>query len=203
MRKAVALVVFVAAAGAAGLSMAQTEPLKNPQKHFKIKDPANLSKDEAIRAYKSAREKMARGYARSTYSAGADFAKWPKFNTAPYLSATHGNRYINNYANAKVGEYGDPKNQLVMPPGAILAKDSFTVTADGSVFPGALFIMEKLKPGVHPKTGDWRYLMVLPDGSMFGDTLNPQGGDMAFCHSCHHLRKKSDYLFGIPAEYRK
>jgi len=28
-----------------------------------------------------------------------NYTNWKKFNSAPYLAATHGGRYLNNYAN--------------------------------------------------------------------------------------------------------
>jgi hypothetical protein len=90
-----------------------------------------------------------------------------------------------------------------MPAGAVIAKDSLTVTRLGARYPGALFIMEKLAPGTHPETADWRYAMILPDGSFFGDTVQEEMRDkVAFCHDCHEQRADYDYLFFLPDEYR-
>ena len=90
-----------------------------------------------------------------------------------------------------------------MPVGSILAKDSFTVTNDGKIFGGALFLMEKLKKGISKETGNWRYWMILPDGSVLGDTEDDTAGEVAFCHTCHKLKKRRDFLFYIPKAYRK
>jgi len=86
--------------------------------------------------------------------------------------------------------------------GAVLVKDSFTVTDDGEIFAGALFVMEKLSPEAYPDTGDWRYQMIMPDGSIFGDTTGEAPQNMEFCHTCHQSVADSDYLFLIPEDYR-
>ena len=36
-----------------------------------------------------------------------------------------------------------------------------TVTDEGKIYPGAMFVMEKLAQGANPETADWRYIMVL------------------------------------------
>jgi hypothetical protein len=89
-----------------------------------------------------------------------------------------------------------------MPEGAALAKDSFTVTADTAVFAGALFIMEKLAGGASPATGDWRYAMVMPDGSYFGDTTGDNAEAVGFCHDCHQAKAEADFLFFVPRKHR-
>ena len=33
-----------------------------------------------------------------------------------------------------------------------------------------LFLMEKMPAGFSYVTGDWRYIMIMPDGSLFGET---------------------------------
>ena len=46
-----------------------------------------------------------------------------------------------------------------MPPGAIVVKDSFTASERGRLWPGALFIMEKLADAASPQAAGWRYVM--------------------------------------------
>jgi hypothetical protein len=177
---------------------------EKPREHFKINRPGELSKDDANIDYNSIIDGMSRSYIASGDRAAALYRGWRRFNDAPYLSDTHGNRYVNNYANAIAAEagYGDLTEGVLMPPGAIIAKDSFTYTKDNKLFPGALFVMEKLDKGASPKTADWRYAMILPDGSIFGDTNTDTADRMDFCHECHERVAAFDYLFFVPEEYR-
>ncbi len=180
--------------------MAQSgDPLKT-QRHFKIKNPARLTIAEALSAYENVSGQLFRGYAASKDPTAMVYGTWRRYSTAPYTSATHGNRYVSNYGNRKASSYGSGK---FMPAGAIIAKDSFTVTKDRAVYAGALFIMEKLAEGTSPQTGDWRYQMIMPDGSLFGDSLATGAKEVAFCHTCHTSEKKNDYLFYIPKKYRR
>jgi hypothetical protein len=176
-----------------------------PREHFKINRPGELAKDDANIDYNSIVDGMVRAYIASGDRTAAHYRGWRRFNDAPYLSDTHGNRYVNNYANAVAvdGGYGHLKPGARMPAGAIIAKDSFTYTTDGKLFPGALFIMEKLAEGTSANTADWRYAMILPDGSIFGDSAAGGAAKMEFCHVCHSQRAAFDSLYFIPEEYRR
>jgi hypothetical protein len=173
-----------------------------PQRHFRVQNPARLSDADAMSIYDRIREDMVSAYRLSRDPVATKFYKWRRYNRAPYLSATHGDRYINNYANAEARTYGQ-RGAGPMPAGAVLAKDSFTVTRQGDVFTGPLFLMEKMAPGFSPPTGDWRYTMIMPDGSLFG-TTNGEGSDkLEFCARCHATAGASaDDLFFVPEQYR-
>lgn len=173
-----------------------------PLEHFKIQDPVRLSGEQANISYSSIIDKMRKSYALADYAAAKQYQRWIRFNKTPYLSAGHGNRYLNNYGNQIAHDYLSLQAGQQMPTGAILAKDSFTAKKDQAPLPGALFLMEKLSNGTRPDYGDWRYIMVLPNGSVLGDSegANPQA--MQFCHSCHVSARSTDYLFLIPAENR-
>ncbi|MBL8659926.1 MAG: cytochrome P460 family protein [Rhodospirillales bacterium] len=170
-----------------------------PHEHFAIENAAKLDKGEASAAYKSLIEVMARGYGASAEPAARRYLDWRRFNDAPYPSAAHGNRYVNNYANFKAATAGYGQPGSVMPRGAVIVKDSFTASEAGRFWPGALFIMEKLAHDASPETGDWRYVMIMPDGSTFGDSRldSPR---MTFCHDCHAERAGDDYLFFVPKD---
>lgn len=172
------------------------------QAHIKIEKPGQMTPEKAEAAYLKIADDLAALYALSKDKSAARFRRWTRANTAPYLSATHGNRYVNNYANgiAERAGYGEGKQ---MPPGAVLAKDSFTVTNEGEVFGAALFLMEKLPPGVSPQTADWRYWMIMPDGSILGDTEDDSAGEVAFCHTCHKSVARNDFLFFVPKAFRR
>ena len=89
-----------------------------------------------------------------------------------------------------------------MPPGSILVKDSFAVTSDGDVYGGPLFIMEKLGEGASPETGGWRYVMIMGDGSYFGDSTNETAERVQFCNGCHEDAAE-DQLFFVPTKFRR
>lgn len=173
----------------------------HPTRHFRVPDPARLSDADALSIYDRIRDEMAAGYRLSRDPVATRFYKWRRYNRVPYLSATHGDRYVDNYANARAKGYGRGDGPL--PAGAVLAKDSFTVTRQGDVFTGPLFIMEKMAPGFSAATGDWRYTMIMPDGSVFG-TTNGEGNDkVEFCVGCHALPDEGmDHLFFVPERYR-
>lgn len=171
--------------------------------HATLDSPADLDRTEAIDFYASIVDRMQRGYALSKEPAAIHYRGWHLYNDSPYRSDTHGNRYVNNYANtiARRGGYGRLQEGDKMPAGSIIAKDSLTITRLGQRRPGALFIMEKLHPGESPSTGDWRYVMIMPDGSYFGDTLGPTAANIGFCFNCHKKRADTDYLFFIPRSF--
>jgi hypothetical protein len=174
----------------------------HPTRHFRVPNPARLSDADALSIYERIRDDMVAAYRLSRDPVAARFYEWRRYNRAPYLSATHGDRYINNYANAEAKTYGR-KGAGPMPAGAILAKDSFTVTAQGDVFTAPLFIMEKMAPGFSAETGDWRYTMIMPDGSLFGTTKGEGSERVEFCASCHALAGDGrDHLFFVPEKYR-
>ena len=192
--------------GDAGLAQSENKDddfLLEDKGHLKIERPAKLSKEEAEKIYQRVGPRMARGYAVTGDRIARDFRKWRRYNISPYRSATHGNRYVNNYANGKAANYGRLRRGEQMSVGAILVKDSFTVTSDGDVFGGAMFIMEKLTEGMSTETDGWRYVMVMPDGSLLGDSTGDRSEDVRFCHSCHITMARSDYLFFVPKKYRR
>ena len=173
----------------------------SPEGHVKIERPADLDAADASAIYREIAKRMAEGYAQSDYADAKVYQQWTKQNSAPYLSPGHGNRFLNNYGNAIAKGYLALDVDEKMPVGSILAKDSFTVTDNQEIFAGALFLMEKLEEGKHPATGDWRYAMILPDGSLIGDTLGDDPDSMTFCHDCHEQVADTDFLFGIPAKF--
>ena len=170
--------------------------------HITLENPGKLSEADIHSVYERLLKSMVMGYGASQFDWAEKYAAWTRYNRIPYLSATHGNRYVNNYANATTRGYGALKPGETFAAGTIMAKDSFTVTKKGKVFPGALFVMEKLKPGANPGTADWRYIMVMPDGSLFGDTAGDSADQVAYCHDCHRQKADQDYVFFVPARYR-
>ena len=170
--------------------------------HITIETPGQLTSDEANEVYAELAGRMASGYAGAGFDIVRDYQGWKLYNTSPYLSATHGNRYVNNYANARAMDYPRVGEGAVMPEGAVFAKDSFTVTDDDKLLPAPLFVMEKLAAGTSPDTGDWRYVSILPDGTLFGDSEGAGADRTTFCHECHVAVAEDDYLFYVPEGFR-
>jgi len=196
----------------AGSSNAIDEPISQeaaisgdpdkPRRHFRVRDPARLEPAAATTIYRDLADDLADIYALSGDKASAGYQKWRRYNTSPYLSVTHGQRYVNNYANDLASDYGRYEQSGVLPVGVIIAKDSLAVTRDGGVFPGPMFLMEKMAPGFSNATGDWRYTMIMPDGSLFGVTKGKNSERVEYCIGCHLARERFDHLYYPPRKFR-
>lgn len=173
------------------------------EEHFMAPNPAQLEGQAAEDVYLKLLDAMTEGYRLSKRSTAEDYLDWKRYNTAPYRSATHGRRFVNNYANMISKDYAKYEKAGEMPEGAVIAKDSFTVTEEGNVSPGPLFIMRKMPAGFNAASGDWRYSMIMPDGSFFGETNGEGAQQVKFCIGCHAAVKKNDHLFFVPDKYRK
>ncbi|RMF36122.1 MAG: hypothetical protein D6754_11970 [Alphaproteobacteria bacterium] len=174
-----------------------------PTRHFRVENPAELSEADALTIYDRIIDDMVAAYRKSGDPSAGTYYRWRRYNTVPYLSATHGRRYVNNYANARAGAYGLYGRAGTLPAGSILAKDAFEVTENGDVVTGPLTLMEKMEPGFNPEGRDWRYTMILPDGTLFGTTNGPGSGRVEFCQNCHIAAgDEHDHLFFIPKPYR-
>src|SRR3546814_19865281 len=91
-----------------------------------------------------------------------------------------------------------------MPPGGIIAKPSFTISPNGNVQLGPLFLMEKMEAGWHPESKNWRYTMVMPDGTVAGRTHGQNAEAVEFCVGCHaSVAEVQDSLFFISSEERR
>lgn len=176
---------------------------EEPRRHFRLRDPARLSGERATQIYDIVLPALERGYRSSGDPWASGYLPWKRFNTAPYLSATHGNHYINNYANDVAAPvYGRFENGGVHPVGSVLAKDSFSVTRSGGILLGPLFLMEKMPAGFSPVSGDWRYSVVLPNGEVLGRTGGPGARRVEYCIACHLVREANDHLYFIPTKWR-
>ncbi len=206
------LALVFAASGDDGRDLATGRPARaadvppdfaHPTRHFRVPRPADLSDAEAMTVYDRILDDMVAAYRLSDDPLAGAYPNWRRYNRAPYRSSSHGERFINHYANARADAYGRHGDIGAMPAGAVVAKDSFTVTAQGDVFTGPLFIMEKMPPGFGHATRDWRYTMILPDGSLFGATNGDGHERVEFCATCHAVAgEANDHLFFVPERYR-
>lgn len=183
-------------------SMQAQEPdFAKPDRHFPVEQPADLDDAVALTLYSEIIDDLVRGYALSQDPVATAYRKWRRYNWAPYRSANHGERFVNNYANPIAEAYGDfgEAGPARFPVGSIVAKDSFAVTTSGDVFPGALFVMEKMPEGFDPPARDWRYSMIMPDGSYFGISKGDSAERVEFCNTCHQTAgDEADHLFYVP-----
>ena len=150
---------------------------------------------------------MQAGYAKSNLMSdtGMDIAGnyqgWALYSTQPYVSDTHGGRFVNNYGNRRAKAYGKFEDSGAMPAGALLAKDSFLVRK-GHVVAGPLFIMEKMPADFNADSGNWRYTLIMPGGKVIGTTNGKGSGNVEFCIGCHMSAEDTDSMMYLPEEYR-
>jgi len=163
-----------------------------------------LTTAEANAVYDCLKGEMKTAYAKSGNLWAKWYAQWAKFSTQPYASATHGSRFVHNYASKKAaGPYGKFEKVGTMTRGGVLAKDSFTVTPDGKVSVGPLFLMEKMNAGFMKASNDWRYTLIMPNGQVVGTTRGKGSKNVQFCISCHQaVAEEQDAMLLIPEEYR-
>ena len=164
---------------------------------------AEVTDAEAVAVYDCLLQELKAAYAKSDNKIALSYMSWPRYSKQAYLSGTHGNRYVQNYANAKARAYGAYEKAGTMPVGSAIAKDSFAVTVNGKVTIGPLFLMEKMNAGFSPSSGDWRYTMIMPNGSVFGTTWGAGSAKVQFCADCHmSVTPDVDSMMFMPDEYR-
>ena len=174
-----------------------------PRRHFRLVDPAKLPPRQASEIYAIIRQALQGGYARSGNAIAGGYQGWRRMNTAPYLSATHGNHYLNNYVNeAGAAAYSRFEKAGKLPVGSVIAKDSFSMTRGREILLGGLFVMEKMPGGFNDVTDDWKYTLIQADGTLFGETNGTGSKRVEYCIACHLARKHQDHLWFLPKPYR-
>ena len=166
------------------------------------KPAVKLSDTESARAYDCLLKELRAAYAKSGDGVAKGYAKWKRYNTVAYVSETHGNRYVNNYANARAKAYIKFNKARSLPAGSVLAKDSFQVKTGGKLAYGPLFLMTKMGRGWSKASGDWKYAMIMPDGTVFGTTKGKGADKVKFCYQCHMAAADNDSMFFLPEKYR-
>jgi len=163
-----------------------------------------LTEEELTAAYNCIYPKMVKGYAKAGIPAAKGYKKWAKrFSRVAYQSDTHGGRMVNNYANSTGKKaYAKFEDLKKAPQGSVFIKDSFSIGKNGSVSAGPIFLMEKKKPGFDSENNDWRYYLILPNGSLFGTTNGKNSAGVKFCIDCHRGGEDTDFLLFLPEEVR-
>jgi hypothetical protein len=195
-----------AAAGhqATQLTVAQSDATGQPLKsHLTIANPASLSGARAEEVYQAIRDRLRDDYALSGDPIASQYATWKRYSKTPYRSTPHGERFVNNYANHVAGDYIKYEKLERLPPGAMVVKDSFTVTGQGAILTGPFFLMEKMEAGFNTRDGDWRFMMIRPDGTIAGLSGGVNSRNVEFCAECHNAAPASqDRLFFMPDDVR-
>ena len=57
--------------------------------------------------------------------------------------------------------------------------------------------------GFNYASGDWRYTLIQPHGSVSGSTNGEHADNVKFCVSCHLAVEKKDDLFFVTNEFRR
>jgi hypothetical protein len=123
------------------------------------------------------------------------YKEWKKVNTAPVLSATHGNRYVFTYLN-RTAEPAGLRGQFPFPKGAILVKESFEGEGGKPGPRGPVFVMEKRGEGYDREHANWHYAVVDPGGGVSMSGSGHPRSPTQFCAACHAMAKANDYVFG-------
>ena len=173
-----------------------------PRRHFRVRRAAVLGKEEANQVYRGLKDLLAKSYGESGDPVAEDYQNWQIYNDAPYRSSTHGQRYVNNFANDIAKAYSKYEKAGKLPPGSIVVKDSFSVTEDGDMRPGPFFIMRKMERGFNYVSGDWQYSMIMPGGEIFGVTKGVNSERVEYCIGCHLAQEANDHLYFLPKDYR-
>ena len=146
---------------------------------------------------------MRKSYLRAGDPIAEAYQTWRRFNLAPYHSPNHGERFDNLYGSVEADDYGKFENLSPLPDGAIIIKDSFSVTRNGDLRSGPLFMMKKMPAGFPSLAGTWRFTMPRGDGSLVGITDGDGAGKVRFCGECHNKAgAQHDYLYFMPREAR-
>ena len=178
--------------------------VENTPSHLVIADPATLSGARAESVYQSIRRTLREHYGDSGDPVAAAYQNWKRYNTVPYRSSLHGEIFVNNYANPRAHRYGMFEKLGKLPAGAVVVKDSFTVTERGEVMTGPLFLMEKKEPGFNLVSNDWLFMTIRADGSVEGMTKGKDAKNVAFCAACHNKAPDGqDNLYFLPSEIRQ
>ncbi len=51
-------------------------------------------------------------------------------------------------------------------------------------------------------SGDWKYSLIQPDGTLLGETKGNGAQRVEYCIACHLAKESQDHLFYVPPAYR-
>jgi len=165
------------------------------------KPGGDLTHDEAQAVYDCIKEDLHAGYMTGDKmwipaAFVADYRGWTPANTLPANPGFHGGRFLLTFVSEPgASAYLEYKDENVdIPAGTVIAKESFAVDDAGKVEKGPLFIMQKVEAGKSPETMDWYYMAVAPNGSPMAVPV------MTACNECHMGNFGHQGGLGYPVE---
>lgn len=166
--------------------------------------PRAVAPAEAQRLYDCIEQEIVAAYTAIEGVPGVpDYRGWQVVSTAPFVSRTHGNMFINHIVSPEALSLYRQWEEMAgrLPTGTIVAKESFLIARDGRPRAGPLFLMEKAPEGEAAATGGWIYTRIFIDGR-----IERTGGEgdrsVRFCHDCHGAVPHHDAMFFPPRDRR-
>ena len=160
-----------------------------------------LSFDEAQKVYDCLKADLYAGYQKGNkrwvpVEHVEGYRDWTQVSKVPAAPGFHGGRFLFTYVNevgaAEYMKYAE--EDVKMPAGTLIAKESFAVNDKGEAKPGPLFFMQKTAAGTSPETNDWYYYAVAPNGAPMGVPV------VQACHQCHNDNFGDRDGLGYPVE---
>lgn len=160
-----------------------------------------LSAEEAMKVYECLSDSLYKGYQKGDKkwinpSFAKDYRDWTLTSSVPGAPGFHGGRFLMTFVTEPGAEaYMQYKTEDVnIPAGTVIAKESFAVNDKGKARRGPLFFMEKVEAGKSPETLDWYYSAVLPNGKPLKVNV------MKACNECHMENFGEQGGLGYPIE---
>jgi len=157
---------------------------------------AELTIEDLQDVYKCLQPGLVAGYQKGDNAIAQAYTAWQAASIAPQAPGMHSGQYLMTYVNpvgydqyVQFNTDGTP-----VPVGTQIAKEAFTITADGRVQKGPLLFMEKVGDEQRPDTAGWKYSGIKNNGK------NLKVDEKGFCHACHQAWPNQDYMgYPVPA----
>ena len=124
----------------------------------------------------------------------SDWPSWTKINSERFESDGHTSAWVDIYTESR---YADAYRALAGPMSVGFRVVKAQYKTRDAAEPSGLTVMGKMEPGYDPDHGDWFYGVYDPTG-----TKAIKQGKLDSCLECHDAEEATDYLSGIPEEYR-
>ena len=163
----------------------------------------DIERAEAEALYDCAIDGLVAGWSQAGHPVATAYRDWTAASTWAAATGTHGNRFLFTYVNdaGKDAYLAFAEENVDMPVGSILAKESFTIgkkgDKKGKVQSGPLFLMEKVAAGTFDETDNWKYTLITPKGIAWIESGKTEPAKIAkFCHDCHSaVGEDQDFLY--------